>query len=421
MKHRVVITGLGVCSPIGNDLSTFAKALKMGKCGILHHPELKELNFSCQIASQPNLSDIDLHNYFKTVELRGLNSSGLIYGTVAGLNAFKDAGLTSDSENTDWNMGVIFGTGILGVDKFREAIHKVDEGQVRRLGSGVVEQTMSSGISALLGGKIGAGNQVSTNSSACSTGTEAILMGYEHIGSGRASKMLVGSCSDGGPYVWGAFDAMRILPRKHNESPEKASRPMSETAAGFVPGCGSGALFIESLESAEKRGAHIYAEILGGAINSGGQRNGGSMTAPNAEGVQRCIQAAVLNANVMASDIDVINGHLTATSKDAEEIENWFKALGRRTIDFPKINSFKGHLGHCLAAAGSIESVGAVLQLKHQKIYGNINCEDIHPKITENISETCIPQKTEACQINYLAKASFGFGDVNACVIFGRV
>lgn len=420
MKNRVVITGLGVCAPNGCTLGDFSNALEKGLSGIRFQPELEKLNFSCQIAAQPDVSQIELNDYFTKVEQRGLNSSGLIYGTIAGLDAVKDARISLEGA-TDWDLGVIFGTGILGVDKFREAIHKVDEGQVRRLGSGVVEQTMSSGISAFLGGKIGAGNQVTTNSSACSTGTEAIIMGYEHIASGRASKMLVGSCSDGGPYVWGAFDAMRILPRKYNDNPVQASRPMSATAAGFVPGCGAGALLIENYECAKERGARIYAEIFGGAINSGGQQNGGSMTAPNPIGVQRCIVQALENAKTQAAEIDAINGHLTATTKDSEEIENWSLALGRQGVAFPKVNSFKGTLGHCLAAAGSIESVGAVLQLHHQKVYGNRNCEDPHPKIAKMIGANNIPIKTEAMVLNKLAKASFGFGDVNACVIFGRI
>ncbi|NKI32364.1 beta-ketoacyl-[acyl-carrier-protein] synthase family protein [Croceivirga thetidis] len=420
MKNRVVITGMGVCTPLGNNLQDFSRALDVGKSGITHHSTLKNLNFSCQVAGQPDLNSIELLNYFSSVELRGLNSSGLVYGALAGLEAYKDAGLQFNPSSPNWDLGVVFGTGILGVDKFREAIHKVDDGLVRRLGSGVVEQTMSSGISAFLGGKIGAGNQVTTNSSACSTGTEAILMGYELIANGQANKVLVGSCSDGGPYVWGAFDAMRILPRKFNEEPEKASRPMSATAAGFVPGCGSGALFLESLESALGRGAKIYAEVLGGAINSGGQRNGGSMTAPNPEGVQHCIANALSNSGINASQIDAINGHLTATSKDAEEIRNWSMVLGRDGEDFPKINSFKGHLGHCLAAAGSIECVGAVLQIKNDRLFGNKNCEDVHPDILNQISSKSIPQESENYSINHLAKASFGFGDVNACVIFGR-
>ena len=417
----MVITGLGVCAPNGIGLTEFENALAEGKSGIRFHEELKNLNFGCQIAGSPLIESIDLNNYFTKVQQRGLEASGLIYGVISGKDAWEDAGLEiAPADDPNWENGVVFGTGMLGVDRFRNAIYAVDEGNVRRSGSTTVIQTMASGISAFLGGILGCGNQVTTNSSACTTGTEALLMGYERIKSGMAKRMLVGSCSDSGPYIWGGFDAMRILPRTYNDNPEAASRPLSASAAGFVPGSGAGALVLESLDSALERKAHIYAEVLGGAVNSGGHRSGGSMTAPNSIAVQRCIQQAVDNAHISSDDIDAINGHLTATTKDPVEIQNWSIALERGGLDFPYINSFKGMFGHCLAAAGSIECVGTVLQLEKQKIFGNVNCEDIHPEILKTVNESRIPRKTLQYQPNIIAKASFGFGDVNACVIFKR-
>ncbi len=419
--RRVVITGMGVVAPNGTNVSEFGLALKKGRSGIRLIEQLKELQFSCQIAGLPIYKKDYLTNYFNTVQLRGLNASGMEYGVIAGSDAWTDAGLSTNTSDTPlWDIGVIFGTGILGVDKFREAIYKVDEGKVRRLGSTTVIQTMASGISAFLGGIIGCGNIVTTNSSACCTGTEAIIMAYERISSGRAEIILAGSTSDSGPYVWGGFDAMRILPHKYNNNPTEASRPMSATANGFVPGSGAGALVVESLESAKKRGATIYAEILGGHVNSGGQRNGGSMTAPNSKAVIRCIQQAVKNAKIESKDIDAINGHLTATNMDSTEIQNWSQALGRKGTDFPYINSLKSLVGHCLAASGSIESVATVLQLKENFIFGNINCEDLHPEIGSLVSRDQIPTKTLEISPNIIAKASFGFGDVNACVIFKK-
>ncbi len=421
MSKRVVITGLGVCSPNGVGLSDFTHAMQEGKSGIRFQPQLASLKFGCQIAAEPLVKDGLVTKYFTPLQLRGLNASGIVYGVIAGSDAWKDAGLSVASKDTpDWDAGVIFGTGILGIDKLREAIYMVDDKNVRRLGSTAVLQTMASGISAYLGGILGCGNQVTTNSSACTTGTEGLLMAYERISSGKAKIMLTGSCSDSGPYVWGGFDAMRILPRGYNDNPSKASRPLSASAAGFVPGSGAGALVLESLESAQERGATIYAEVLGGSVNSGGQRGEGSMTAPNNEAVQRCITQAISNAGIQKNDVDVINGHLTATAKDATEIANWSAALERKGVDFPYVNSFKGLFGHCLAASGSIESVAAVLQIKKGQVFGNENCEDLHPEVTAMISEVKIPRKTIDYQPNILAKASFGFGDVNACVIFSR-
>ena len=421
MEKRVVITGMGVAAPNGVGLRNFENALRQSKSGIKFFPELEKLNFSCQLGGKPEISQDLLNQYFKPLQLRGLNSSGIIYGVISGTDAWKDAGLpVSESASPDWDSGIIFGTGILGVDKFREAIHLIDEGKTRRLGSTSVIQTMASGISAYLGGIIGCGNQVTTNSSACTTGTEALLMGYDRIKSGKAKRMLVGSCGDHGPYVWGGFDAMRILPNKYNHQPEEASRPMSKLAAGFVPGSGAGALVLEDLEEANKRKARIYAEVLGGEINSGGQRGGGSMTAANSEAVQRCIKMAVENSKIKPDDIDAINGHLTATAGDTVEIFNWTKALERSGAGFPFINSLKGMTGHCLSASGSIECVASVLQIYNEFLFGNKNCEEVHPEISELIDKKRIPKQSINRKINILAKASFGFGDVNAVVLLKK-
>ena len=421
MKKRVVITGLGVVAPNGVGLQEFTNAIKIGKSGITFHQNLKDKGFSCCIGGIPTVSEEKKLEYLTPLQLRGFNSTSILYGCMAGIDAWKDAGFSVDeNSNLDYDSGLIFGTGTSGIEKFREAIYKIDDQNVRHLGSTSVVQTMASGISAYLGGILGLGNQVTTNSSACTTGTEALLMGFERIQNGRAKRMLVGSSSDSSLYTWGGFDAMRVMSYKHNETPEKGSRPMSKTASGFVPGSGAGALVLESLESALARNATIYAEVLGGNINSGGQRNGGTLTAPNAEAVQKCITNAILDSEISAEEIDVINGHLTATSKDSLEIENWTLALNRKGTNFPYINSLKSMVGHCLAASGAIESVAAVLQIKEQFVFPNINCEDVHSEITALISKDKIPTKIIEKDITILAKASFGFGDVNACVIFKK-
>jgi 3-oxoacyl-(acyl-carrier-protein) synthase len=421
MKTRVVITGMGVVAPNGVGLSAFGKALKTAKSGITHHKVLEDLKFSCQIGGIPEISEALKAEYFTKLQLRGFNSSGILYGSIAGIDAWKDAGFkVHPDSDLDPDTGVIFGTGASSVDKFREAIYKVDEKQVRRLGSTVVLQTMASGISAYLGGMLGLGNQTTTNSAACSTGVEALLMGYDRLQAGRAKRMLVGSCSNHGPYIWAGFDAMRVMTYKHNETPEDGSRPMSATASGFVPGAGAGAMVLETLESALARNATIYAEVLGGEINSGGQRQGGTLTAPNSKAVVRCIKNALQNARVTAQEVDVINGHLTATVKDATEIQNWVTALGRSGEDFPYINATKSLIGHCLAASGAIECVASVLQLKEQFIAPNRNCDDLHPEIAKLIAKKNIPTQLKAQPFNIIAKSSFGFGDVNTCVLFKR-
>lgn len=421
VKNRVVITGMGIVAPNAVGLNNFLEAIQQGTSGITFHQNLADLKFSCCIGGIPNVSEELKSQYLTPLQLRGFDSSGILYGCMAGIDAWKDAGFSVDADSPiDYDTGMVFGTGTSGVDKFRDAIYKLDDGKVKRLGSTVVIQTMASGISAYLGGILGLGNQVTTNSSACTTGTEALLLGFERIQSGKAKRMLVGACSDNGPYIWGGFDAMRVMTYKHNDSPAQGSRPMSKTASGFVPGSGAGALVLESLESALGRGATIYAEVLGGNINSGGQRNGGTMTAPNSEAVQRCIVDAIREAQITPDEIDAINGHLTATIKDPTEIENWTIALNRKGVDFPYINSLKSMVGHCLAAAGAIESVATVLQLKHQFLFPNMNCEDLHPEIGEFVDSSRIPTESVKTELNIIAKASFGFGDVNGCVIFRR-
>ena len=144
------------------------------------------------------------------------------------------------------------------------------------------------------------------------------------------------------------------------------------------------------------------------------------MTAPNSTAVQRCITNAIYNSGISADEIDAINGHLTATTKDSLEIENWTKALNRKGNNFPYINSLKSMTGHCLSAAGSIESIAAVLQLHEGFIFGNTNCEDLHPEISALIDPSKVPLKTIESNPNIIAKASFGFGDVNACIIFKK-
>jgi len=421
MQRRVVITGLGVVAPNGVGHEAFTNAIKNGISGIRHDYELERLQFSCQIAGKPEIStEFSLH-YFSELELRNFNSSGILYGVIAGIDAWKDAGLSIEIiDEPDWDSGTIFGTGTSGIDKFRESIYKIDDFQTRRLGSTAVAQTMNSGVSAYLGGKLGLGNQVTTNSSACTTGTESILMAFERIKSGQAKRILAGSTSDSGPYIWGGFDAMKVCTFKHNETPEMGSRPMSVSASGFVPGSGAGALVLEDLEVAQKRGAKIYAEIIGGNINSGGQRGGGTMTAPNSKAVQKCIEQALVNSGISATEIDAINGHLTATSKDSLEILNWSKALQMQGNDFPYINSLKSMVGHCLSAAGSIESVASILQLYHGFIFPNRNCEDLHPEITAIVNPSKIPQQIVHKDLQFIAKASFGFGDVNSCIIFKK-
>lgn len=421
---RVVITGIGVVAPNGSGKKEFTDALISGKSGIKHIPKLAELEFGCQIGGIPDITNNSFNQY---IELYGLEtaSSMIKYAILAGLEAWEDSGLSipqQGSNEVDYNTGAIIGSGIGTIDIYGERIIPItNQKNIKKLRSTIVEHSMLSGGAATLSSIIGLGNQLSFNSSACSTGTEAIIHAYERIKSGKAIRMLAGASEPYSPWHWSPFDSMRVTTRKHNDEPEKGSRAMSETASGFVPAAGAGILLLEELESVLKRNAPIYAEIKGGFINSGGQRNGGSMTAPSSEGVIRCIKGALEESKINANEIDYISGHLSSTMADPLEINNWSKALNRTGKNFPKINSTKSLIGHTIGAAGAIESIAAIIQMQNSFLHPSANCEDLHQQILEIIDETCIPKQTiENISLNCIAKASFGFGDVNTCLIFNK-
>ena len=420
MSNRVVITGLGVVSPNGLGIPDFLHAIQNGVSGVKYIPQYEELKFHCQASGMPEFEWDQLKNYITETSLYGLKSKGIAFGIKAALDAWTDAGNEIAGEETLWETGCVFGSSVADTDVIKNAITRVDAKESKKLGSRVVEQIMNSGVTAYIGGRLGLGNKIISNSSACATGTQAILMGHEYIKHGIAKRMVVGSSEFVDAYVFGAFDSMRILSRNFNDHPEKASRPMSMSAGGFVPGSGAGALVLEDLDFALARNATIYAEILGGSNNSGGQRNGGTMTAPSSAGVIRCIHEALADANTSARSIDLVCGHLTATLADKLEIENWVQALGRSGEDFPLVNSLKSMIGHCLSAAGSIEVVAAVLQIVHGFVHPNINLEDPNPEIVNLISSHNLPTTMVKKEINVVAKANFGFGDINTCLIISK-
>ena len=422
MNKRIVVTGMGVAAPNAHGLAAFEEALREGRSGIRFNPELEKLNIGCQVGGIPENFDQIRKSYFDHEKLMSINDN-IGYAAVAAVDAWVDAGFSVPDANDDrvnWDTGVILGSGIGGMDTIaRTVVPGVNEGRVRRLGSRIVEQVMNSGTSARIAGLLALGNQATSNSSACSTGNEAIIEAMWKIRMGLTKRVLAGSSEGASPYIWSGFDAMRVICRKFNDRPEAASRPMSASAGGFVPGSGGAVLVVEDLETARERGARIYAEILGGTVNCGGQRMGGSMTAPNPEGVKRCIRSAIADASIGPDQIDAINGHLTATYADPGEINNWLEALERKPETFPYINATKSLIGHCLGAAGAIECVAVVLQIYKGFIHSSMNCEDLHPDIqaiSDRIPQVCMDYP----ELRIIAKAGFGFGDVNSCLVFKK-
>jgi 3-oxoacyl-(acyl-carrier-protein) synthase len=421
VRRRVVVTGIGVVAPNAIGAADFERALREGRSGLRKNEAMAEHGFACQVAGVPQGADELAEKAFDSDLLVAMNQSHR-YASLAAVEAWQDAGLALPSptdDTVDWDTGAIIGTGIGGMDTTAsKVVPLVDAKKVKRLGSTSVEQVMASGVSARISGILALGNQVTTNSSACSTGTEAVADGAYRIRHGLAERMLCGGVEAASHYIWAGFDAMRVLAKSWNEDPEAASRPMSASAGGFIPGSGAGVLMLESLESAERRGARIRAEVLGVALNCGGHRQGGSMTAPNPNSVERCIRGALEDGGVDAEEIDAINGHLTATGADPREIGSWSRALGRRPEDFPVITATKSLIGHALGAAGGIECAASVLMVEKGFVHASRNCEDVHPEIQPWAG--AIAHATRELPLRAIAKAGFGFGDVNAVVVFGR-
>src|SRR5260221_305484 len=420
MDRRVVITGMGVVSPNGVGIPDFLHAIQQGISGLKFVPRYEELNFNCHVGGIPEFNWEQLRNYLPEVTYHGLKGSTIGYAIKAAADAWLDAGYSLGGDETHWDTGCVFGNSVADTEAMKRVISFVDSKQARKLGSRVIEQSMNSGATAYVSGLLGLGGRIITNSAACATGSQAVLLGYEYVKHGLEKRMVVGSNEYIDPYIFGAFDSMRILSRKFNQTPEQSSRPMSASANGFVPGSGAAALVLEDLETALARKATIYAEILGRATNSVGPRSRGSLIAPNPQGIVACIRGALDNAGVSGSDVDLVSGHLTATVADKLEIGCWVTALDRKKGDFPPVNSLKSMIGHCLSAAGSIEIVAAVLQLWHQFVHPNINLEDPHPEIVDMIGTESMPVKRIDRTLNIVAKANFGFGDVNSCLIFAK-
>ncbi len=412
---------MGVVSPNGLNVEEFRDALKAGKSGIERYENLEKINFKCQIGGKPQLTQEYKDAHLPAFIANKLKNNAVIYACLSGLEAWNHAGLEIAPGSYDRKTGMIFGSGALGLDSFIDSkIYTIDQGNHRKLGSRSVPESMSSGGGAYLNSILGLRGRIFSNSSACITGSEAVLQGFEMIQSGKMERMLCGSSEGDGRYIWGGFDAMRVLVSDSNDHPENGSRPMSATSAGFVPSGGSGALVLESLEAAEARGATIYAEILGGEVNSGGQTDGGSMTAQNPEAVVDCIQTALERSEVKPNEIDLISGHLTSTKGDPYEVINWSNALNLKKEEFPYINTPKSMIGHCVAGAGSIELVACTLQLSEGFIHPNINLDTVHPEIESLVPIEKIPKALIKKDIQTVIKSNFGFGDLNCCLVLRK-
>ncbi|MGM0650960.1 MAG: beta-ketoacyl-[acyl-carrier-protein] synthase family protein [Bacteroidota bacterium] len=415
MKKRVVITGMGIIAPNATGVNEFRNALLNSTSGLQHVDDMEKAGFKCTVGGICNVSFDDILAKFPQLNIPFLSRSTLML-VKAAHEALSMAGMEAVfNNNTTSDLDIIIGSTIGPADQWEQINALVDQNRHRRLGSNAFEQIINSSPAAMLAGLTGASGRVISNSLACASATESIVEAANKIQYENKQMVIAGGVEPYSKYYWATMDAMKIIDEKHNDKPETASRPMSASARGFITAEGCGVLIIEDYEYAVSRGAQIYAEIAGGHVNCGGMKNGGSMSSANYKKNGECIVNAIEDADISPSTIDFISGHLTGTKADPYEIQIWRNVM---RDDFPYINSTKSFIGHAIGACGAIETIASVIQMNNHFIHASINCEDIHPEILKNISEDNIVRKVKHnIQIKYTAKANFGFGDVNACLI----
>lgn len=423
MNKRAVITGMGVVSPNGTGTKNFLDSLINSVSGIKRIDELTRDGFRCQIGGICDIDEENLKNKFPSLNIPIISRSTLLLAHAAE-EAIENAALKIGSDLfSEINPDIIIGSTIGSADLWGEKIIPfTDKSKHLRLGSYAFEQIINSSPAAMLSGILGTTGRVISNSLACASSTEAIVEAWSRVKNGDKKMIIAGGVEPYSKYYWATMDAMKVTNPNHNETPEKGSRPMSASARGFIPAEASGVLIIEEYKHAVKRKAPIFAEIVSGHVNSGGQKNGGSMTAANYEELKYCLSQAINNAGISPNEINYISGHLTGTKADPTEIKAWKEVLICSKQEFPFINSTKSLIGHSIGACGAVETIASILQMKHNFIHASVNCEDLHPEIENKISKNKIALKRiDNYKINYAAKANFGFGDVNSCIILKNI
>ena len=401
---RVVVTGIGVVSCLGNNQDEVYKSLLNSKSGITFSEEYKEYNLKSHIHGKPN---IKLEDYVdrKTIRFMG---SGSAYNYVAMKEAAKDSGLEEKDISNNLT-GIVMGSGGPSIENVILAADKTRAKTPKLMGPFIVPRTMASTASATLAVpfKIKGGNY--TMSSACATSGPCIGNSVELIQSGKQKIMFAGGSEEIHWAMTAMFDAMTALSSKYNDTPDKASRAYDKTRDGFVIAGGGGVLVLEEYEHAKARGAKIYAEITGYGATSDGY----DMVAPSGEGATRCMQMALKTAK---NKIDYINTHGTSTPVgDITEL----KAVGETFKDqIPKISSTKSLSGHPLGAASVHEAIYCLIMMKNNFITASANINEID----EEAKKFPIITKTEKnINLNAVMSNSFGFGGTNATLIFEKV
>jgi 3-oxoacyl-[acyl-carrier-protein] synthase II len=412
-RRRVVITGLGCISPVGNTVSEAWAQLLAGQSGIDLITKFDASNFACKIAGE--VKGFDLESYIGSKEARTMDTF-IHYGIAAADQAVKDAGLATGEALPDeqaCRIGCMIGSGIGGLPLIENTHAELTNRGPRRISPFFVPASIINMISGHVSMRFGFKGPNLAIVTACTTGLHNIGAAGRMIEYGDADVMVAGgSEATVSPLGVGGFAAMRALSTR-NDDPKTSSRPWDKDRDGFVLGEGAGVMVLEEYEHAKARGAKIYAELAGFGMSA----DAGHMTAPNMDGPRRAMVAALHNAGVNADQVDYLNAHGTSTPLgDINETNAIKAALGdhaKKTV----VNSTKSMTGHLLGGAGGIESIFTVLALHHQKSPPTINIFNQDPECDlDYCANTARDMK-----IDVAVKNNFGFGGTNGTLVFKRI
>ncbi len=413
MTNRVVLTGVGVISPIGSGKDVFWEALLAGKNGIGRITRFDPADCASQIAGE--VKDFDPTAFIDRKEAKRMDRYTQ-FAVAASKMAVEDAGLDLAAEDRD-RIGTYIGSGVGGIDTLHEQYKKLfDKGPhfISPFFIPMMIGNMAAGQTAIVLDVHGPSSDIVT---ACATGTNCIGEAFRILQHGEADVMIAGGTEaaiSAAPVA--GFCSMKALCTNRNDDPEHASRPFDKERSGFVMGEGAGVVVLEMLEHAKKRGAHIYAEVAGYGRNSDAYH----VTSPAPHGVyqSKCMSLAIADAGLTPDDIDYVNAHGTSTHmNDLGETEACKEVFGARAKDVP-ISSVKSMTGHMLGAAGGIECIATALSVENDMIPPTINYET--PDLEEGLDLDYVPNKSRSHTVRAAISNNFGFGGHNACLVLKK-
>ncbi|HEY7556942.1 MAG TPA: beta-ketoacyl-ACP synthase II [Candidatus Binatia bacterium] len=410
-QRRVVVTGLGLVTPLGTGVQKNWDALTAGRSGIRAIDRFPDIeSYASRIAGQ--VTDFRAEDFIEAKEIKKMDRF-IHFAIGAAALAMDDSGLKIDAEFAE-AVGVIIGVGMCGLDTLELTKEALLAGGPRKISPFFIPKVISNLAPGHIAIRFGAKGINLTPTSACASGTHAIGEAFHLIRRGLQDAVIAGGAEAAiTPLGVGGFAAMRALSTR-NDEPERASRPFDKDRDGFVIGEGSGVLILEERDRAVKRRAKIYAEVIGYGAN--GDAHHMTAPAPEGEGAARCMRLAVQDAGVAPNEVDYINAHGTSTEyNDANEstaIKNVFGEHAARLA----VSSTKSMTGHLLGAAGAVEGVYSVLALHHGVIPPTINYDTPDPACDLDY----VPNHARKADIRVALSNSFGFGGTNACVIFRR-